>query len=67
MTASGDVSRPASPEAPSGGSSNAVDLRGATFNFYGVKDGEGAIASLGEALTRILEGDAAALGAEEAA
>ncbi len=49
-----------------GGGGGAVDLSGATFNFYGVKDAEQATQSFGEMLTRILEGEAAQLGGEAA-
>lgn len=38
-----------------------LDLHGATFNFYGVADAKGAERSIGEMLTRLLEGDAAQL------
>ena len=46
--------------------STSLDLHGATFNFYGVKDAEDAERSFGEMLTRLLEGDASQLGAEVA-
>lgn len=43
-----------------------VDLSGARFEFNGVKDAEHAVSMLEEALTRIIEGDAASLGGEPA-
>jgi hypothetical protein len=46
-----------------GGASRGVDLSGSTFNFVGVKDAEHAWDMFSERLTRLLEGDAAALGA----
>lgn len=48
--------------APAGGSALDI-LKGAIFNFYGVEGAEDAEARFGELLTRVLEGDAAALGA----
>jgi hypothetical protein len=46
-----------------GSGSSSVDLSGATFNFYGVKDAESSVSAFEEALTRVLEGDAIAVGA----
>jgi hypothetical protein len=43
-----------------------VDLSGASFQFYGVKDAEHAAQLLEEAFTRLLEGDAASLAGEAA-
>lgn len=49
------------------GAAKAVDLHGATFNFYGVEGADDAEARFGELLTRAVEGDAAALGAAQGA
>lgn len=50
-----------------GGSAGAsLNLAGANFNFYGVKDAENARDLFEEALTALLEGDAAKLGAASA-
>jgi hypothetical protein len=46
----------------SGGGSR-IDLSGASFVFNGVKDAESSVSLFEEALTRILEGDAVAVGA----
>jgi len=54
------ASTPASAPASAGNSAN---LQGATFNFYGVEGADGAVSRFGEMLTRVLEGDAAQLGA----
>lgn len=68
MVSPPSIDTPPSPmRAPGGGDSvgggKAVDLSGATFNFYGVKDtGEG-VSQFEEALTRVFEGDALAVGA----
>jgi len=43
------------------GGGKAVDLSGATFQFYGVKDAEHAAELLEEAFTKILEGNAASI------
>lgn len=45
-----------------GGGGGAVDLSGATFNFYGVEGAEDAESRFGALLTRLLEGDVAQLG-----
>jgi hypothetical protein len=70
----GDMVSPlqAQDSAPSAGGGNtgsskksakaSVDLAGATFNFYGVKDAEHAEQSFGEMFTRLLEGDVSQLG-----
>ncbi len=49
---------------PGGGGGGSADLSGATFHFYGVKDGDDAEARFEGVMTRILEGDAAQLGQE---
>jgi hypothetical protein len=54
----------AAPEGKGGGAGGSVDFTGATFIFNGVEGAEGADARFGELLTRILEGDAAQIGAE---
>jgi phage-related protein len=46
-------------------SSGGLNLAGAVFNFYGVEGAEDAESRFGELLTRIVEGDAAALGAAQ--
>jgi hypothetical protein len=46
-----------------GGGGGGVDLSGATFVFHGVKDAEHGASLFEEALTRIFEGDALAVGA----
>lgn len=56
---------PVSTTTPSAGSS--IDLSGATFNFFGIEGAEDAQQRFEEVLTRILEGDAAQLGGEQAA
>ncbi len=48
--------------APAGASALDI-LKGAVFNFYGVEGAEDSERRFGELLTRVLEGDAAALGA----
>jgi hypothetical protein len=50
----------AAPGGKAGGGSK-IDLAGATFNFYGVKDGESAKQGLADLLTSILEDDATSL------
>lgn len=55
---------PAPASAASGGAS--VNLAGATFNLYGVEGAEDAERRIGELLTKIMQGDAASLGAEMA-
>jgi hypothetical protein len=49
-----------------GGAGASVSLSGVTFNFYGVQGAEDAEAKFRETLTRVLEGDAIALGGEAA-
>lgn len=52
--------------AHAGGAGKRVDLSGAMFNFYGVKDAEThGLAMISEALTRLFEDDATALGGAE--
>jgi hypothetical protein len=66
MVAPPKVEPPTAIVAGAGGGSGAgssVDLSGATFNFYGVKDAESSVSAFEEALTRVLEGDAIAVGA----
>lgn len=62
------ASAPASAPATSTTSttSSSLNLAGATFNFYGVAGAEDSQTRFGELLTRLLEGDAAELGAEAA-
>jgi hypothetical protein len=55
---------PAAAGGEGGGAS--INLAGAQFHFYGVKDAENAEQSFGEMLTRVLEGDVATLGGEAA-
>lgn len=59
---------PPSPKAGTGGAgasgAGGLDLSGATFNFYGVKDAEDAEGRIGALLTRIIEGDLSQLGAQ---
>jgi hypothetical protein len=50
-----------------GGSAGAMNLQGAVFNFYGVEGAEDAEARFSAALTRLLEGDVAQLGAAKPA
>jgi hypothetical protein len=52
---------PAAEAAPAQASSG-LNLAGASFNFYGVKDADDAESRLGSMLTKLLEGDATALG-----
>jgi len=64
------ASAPRSSAAPStaqAGASKSLDMQGATFNFYGVEGAEDAESRFGELLTRVVEGDAAALGAARGA
>lgn len=49
------------------GTSSSVNLSGATFNFYGVEGAEAVESRLSEVLTKLIEGDAAQLGAKVAA
>lgn len=71
MTATPQVDAPGTGRRPDaaraigggGGAGKAVDLSGATFNFYGVEGAEQAVSRFGEALTAAIEGDAMALGA----
>jgi hypothetical protein len=49
--------------APASGAKGGLDLSGAQFIFHGVKDAEDAESRFGAVLTRLLEGDAAQLGA----
>jgi hypothetical protein len=44
------------PLSPAAGAAS-IDLAGATFNFYGVKDGEQAVSMLRDALVGIIEGE----------
>lgn len=60
--ATGAPDTAATPE-PASGAGAGIDLSGATFNFYGVENAEQAEERFSEVLTRLLEGDAAALGA----
>jgi hypothetical protein len=67
LAAQDAVAAPGATPAPvAAGASTSVNVPGATFNFYGVKDAEDAASRWGEWLTRVLEGDAAQLGGEAA-
>jgi hypothetical protein len=57
------ASSPGGAGAGASGSGRSLNLSGATFTFNGVKDAETAEARFGEVLMRLLEGDAAQLGA----
>lgn len=60
------VEPPEVASAPAGaGSGASLNLAGASFNFYGVKDAEDAESRFGGLLTRLFEGDALQLGGGE--
>ncbi len=60
--AGGATDAPAPGARGGAGSGRSTNLTGVTFNFYGIKDAEGAIERLREAFTQILEDDAASFG-----
>lgn len=63
VTSAPATSAPVTPAGPS----TSLNLAGANFNFYGVKDADQAEGRFGELLTRLLEGDVTSLGGEVAA
>jgi hypothetical protein len=65
-TVATQASAQAQPTQASGASGTSLDLKGATFNFYGVEGADNAESRFGELLTRLLEGDATQLGGEAA-